>query len=508
MSINLGLDGLRKAVIRASLFLNDLPGETHSLGNAMFQQRVALTASATRTRNATRNSKSALKASKERLQEIRITEALERPQRARDNLNKAQQRFTLGQSKVQQRYQAGQGVVDKIGAVSGQAMSVARQGAKLLQPGYQALTAQPAAATSRGAESSPAAGSPPMRAAASADNLAGDIARLNGAIDAISIGIFQQLDGTLRSLTQTATGLLGSVDRWIQANPALAGGIAQLVAGGVILIGALGAIGSVVAPVLSGLNLLIAGAGMLSSVFTFAGGAITAALGAITLPIAGIALAVAAGVALIYQYWEPISAFFAGVMSGIGSALAPVAQFFAPFKPVFDWVGAGIAGLYDGFKRLMQPISLTGEALNKIGGAGEWIGKALGDAFMLPLKIFNDLSSGIIGLMEKLGVIDKKSADAQASLSDQPPEQPPLSALGGAGESFPQSEFPVALGGARYKPVTATTSSSSQQNTFNSSYVINVPAGMGEADVRTLIENHEQQTRARAAISQRSSYLG
>lgn len=398
MSINLGLDGLRKAVIRASLFLNDLPGETHSLGNAMFQQRVALTASATRTRNATRNSKSALKASKERLQEIRITEALERPQRALDNLNKAQQRFTLGQSKVQQRYQAGQGVVDKIGAVSGQAMSVARQRAKLLQPGYQALTVQPAAATP-GAEPSPAAGLPPTRAAASADNLAGDIARLNGAIEAISIAIFQQLDGTLSSLTQTATGLLGSVDRWIQANPALAGGMAQLVAGGVILVGALGAIGSVVAPVLSGLNLLIA-------------------------------------------------------------------------------------------------------------GAGEWIGKALGDAFMLPLKIFNDLSSGIIGLMEKLGLIDKKSADAQASLRDQTPAQPPLSALGGAGESFPQSEFPVALGGARYKPVTATTSSSSQQNTFNSSYVINVPAGMGEADVRTLIENHEQQTRARAAISQRSSYLG
>lgn len=30
MSINLGLDGLRKAVIRANLFLNDLPGETQS----------------------------------------------------------------------------------------------------------------------------------------------------------------------------------------------------------------------------------------------------------------------------------------------------------------------------------------------------------------------------------------------------------------------------------------------------------------------------------------------
>lgn len=49
MSINLGLDGLRKAVIRANLFLNDLPGETQSLGLAMFQQRVALRASAERT---------------------------------------------------------------------------------------------------------------------------------------------------------------------------------------------------------------------------------------------------------------------------------------------------------------------------------------------------------------------------------------------------------------------------------------------------------------------------
>lgn len=121
MSINLGLDGLRKAVIRANLFLNDLPGETQSLGLAMFQQHVALRASAERTRAATRNSKSALNASRERLQVIRVTEAHERPQRVRNNLNKAQQRFQLRQGKVQQRFQAGQGVVDKIGAVSSQA---------------------------------------------------------------------------------------------------------------------------------------------------------------------------------------------------------------------------------------------------------------------------------------------------------------------------------------------------------------------------------------------------
>ena len=592
MKSTLGLDGLRKAVIRASLFLNDLPGETRSLGHAMLQQREALTASVTRSRTEKRNGpsarrggpapqqatpltdvtrrsgplKSALETPQKHVnarqkvmdkigspsarrggqaprQDIPLADATRRPDPLKSTLETSRQPVNARQKVMdkigsqssrrdsqapqqatpltdatprpdtlknalqtsRQRYQAGQGVVDKIGTVSSQAMGVARQGAKLLQPGYQALTAQPAAAT-QGAETSPAAGPQPAPAAASADNLAGDIARLNGATDAISIAIFQQLDGTLRNLTQTATGLLGSVDRWIQDNPALASGIVQLVAGGGMLVGALGAIGSVVAPVLSGLNLLVAGADMLSSIFTVAGGAIAAALGAVTLPIAGIALAVAAGVAVIYKYWEPISTFFAGVMTGIGSALAPVAEFFAPFKPVFDWVGDGIATLYDGFKRLMEPVTLTGEALKNIGGAGEGIGKALGDAFMLPLKIFNDLRSGILGLMEKLGIIDKKSATAKASLSALPSEPPPLSALGGAGEHFPEPSSPVAFGGARYQPVTAaTTRQASQQNTFNSSYVINTHPGMSNADVLAMMEQNRQQELFTAGLKQRSS---
>lgn len=500
MSINLGLDGLRKAVIRSNLFLNDLPGETKALGNAMFQQRVELLASANRARAQKRNDKSARVASKERLQEIRSAENAQRSQSLKPQLKS-------GIEKSLQRYRAGQGVVDKIGAVSGQAMGVARQGARLLKPGYQALTASSKAQLQNTAPSS-ASGALP----ATVDNLAGDIAQLNSAMDAISVDIFIQLDGTLRSLTKTATGMLRGVDQWIQDNPALAGGITQLIAGGGLLIAALGGIGSVVVPVLSGLNLLITGAGLLSSVFTFAGGAIATALAGVSLLTmgiaAGIAVLVGIGVALIYKYWEPISAFFAGVMTGIGAALSPLKDFFAPFENMFDGISQQASELYARFKTWLEPVHMTGEALNKIGGAGEWIGKALGDAFMAPLNILRDMREGIDWVLEKLGIVDKKSSDAKASLNDDPPTQRSSVFLGGADYVSSDGPSSVAFGGASYKPVTAGSISNSQQNTFNSHYVINVPASMGEAEVRTMIDNHQQQTQARAAINQRSGFWG
>lgn len=217
MSINLGLDGLRKAVIRSNLFLNDLPGETKSLGNAMFQQRIALKAATLSDEVNQRHRKEGLKLSEERLQQI----ARQRTDERRQQASERRQTLSKGMDNVGQRYQAGQAVVDKVSSVSSRAMGVASFGAKLLKPGYEQATA----------------GTAPVSAASGAavvpqaDNLAGDIGQLNAAIDGISLTVFTQLDGTLRSLTQTATGLLTGVDQWIQDNPTLAGGITQLVAG-------------------------------------------------------------------------------------------------------------------------------------------------------------------------------------------------------------------------------------------------------------------------------------
>ncbi|NNS08065.1 phage tail tape measure protein [Erwinia sp. JH02] len=494
MSINLGLDGLRKAVIRSNLFLNDLPGETKSLGNAMFQQRIALKAATLSDEVNQRHRKEGLKLSEERLQQI----ARQRTDERRQQASERRQTLSKGLDNVGQRYQAGQAVVDKVSSVSSRAMGVASFGAKLLKPGYEQATAGTAAVSA----ASGAAVAP------QADNLAGDIGQLNAAIDSISLTVFTQLDGTLRSLTQTATGLLTGVDQWIQDNPTLAGGITQLVAGGGLLIAALGGIGSVVVPVLSGLNLLMAGAGILSGVFTFAGGAIVAALGAITLPV-GIAIAAIVGAAaLIYQYWEPLSAFFGGVVEGISAVLTPLFEAFKPLTVIFDEAGKQIDSAFDSIKAFFSPIEMTAQKLEQLGNLGRFVGEALVNGLSLPLTILRTLGGKVSWLLEKLGLADKKAADADALLDDDPSAQRPSVALGGADFAAPDTPAPVAFGGARYQPVTAGSASNSQQNTFNSSYVINVPTSMGEAEVRTMIDNHQQQTQARAAINQRSSFWG
>lgn len=484
MSINLGLDGLRKAVIRASLIIDELPGKTRDLGDAMVQQRIALKAATQTSEFSQRKRKEGLKLSQERMQQIARSEASERRQTLKNRLGR-----------TAQRYQAGQGVAEKVSNVSSQAMSVVTSGAKLLKPGYKQATAT--------APDEPGYARQGHSLAPAADNLAGDIGQLNVAIDAISLTVFTQLDGMLRSLTQTATGLISSIDRWIQDNPALAGGITQLVACGGLLIAALGGIGSVVVPVLSGLNLLMAGAGVLSSVFTFAGGAIAAALGAITLPVGIAVAAVVAAAALIYQYWEPLSAFFSGVIDGVKVALAPLFEAFKPLKPIFDEVSALIALAFDKIKSFFSPIAMTAEKLEQLGNLGNFVGQALVKGLSLPMTILRSLGGMISGLLEKLGLIDKKSADAAESLPGEWSEQRSLPVPGGAGYRSLDTPYTAAPGGS-YKPVTSG-STNSQQNTFNSSYVINTHSGMSDADVLAMIERNRQQERLAAELKQRSS---
>lgn len=494
MSINLGLDGLRNAVIRANLFISELPAKTRDLGAAMVQQRIALKAASRSDEVIQRLREQGLKLSEERLQQIARQQADERRQQASER----RQALSKGMDNVGQRYQAGQAVVDKVSSVSSQAKGVASMGAKLLEPGYeQATTGTAQVGKTSGAVIAP-----------QTDNLAGDIGQLNAAIGSISLTVFTQLDGTLRSLTQTATGLLSGVDQWIQDNPTLAGGITHLVAGGGLLIAALGGIGSVVVPVLSGFNLLMAGAGILSSVFTFAGGAIAAALGAITLPV-GLAIAAIVGAAaLVYQYWEPLSAFFGGVVQGISAVLTPLFDAFKPLKVIFDEAGKQIDAAFDKIKAFFAPVQMTAEKLEQLGNLRRFVGEALVNGLSLPLTILRTLGGKVSWLLEKLGLADKKTADAEASLNNDPPAQRSSVFLGGADYVSSDGPSPVAFGGASYKPVTAGSISNSQQNTFNSSYVINVPASMGEAEVRTMIDNHQQQTQARAAINQRSSFWG
>ncbi|HBI9747558.1 TPA: phage tail tape measure protein, partial [Escherichia coli] len=144
------------------------------------------------------------------------------------------------------------------------------------------------------------------------DNLGGDFKEFQSAYEAVGTDLFDQQEGALRKLTQTATKYVLKLDGWIQKNKSLASTIG-IIAGGVLaLTGIIGAIGLVAWPVITGINAIIAAAGAMGAIFTTVGSAVMTAIGAISWPVVAVVAAIVAGALLIRKYWEPVSAFFGG----------------------------------------------------------------------------------------------------------------------------------------------------------------------------------------------------
>jgi TP901 family phage tail tape measure protein len=241
------------------------------------------------------------------------------------------------------------------------------------------------------------------------DNLGGDFKEFQSAYEAVGTDLFDQQEGSLRKLTQTATQYVLKLDVWIQKNKGLATTIGIIAGGALALIGIIGGIGLVAWPVVMGINAIIAAAGVMGTVFTVAGTAIVTALGAITWPIVAVGAAIVAGALLIRKYWEPISAFFSGVIEGIMSAFAPIGEMFAPLAPIFDGLGEKLRGVWQWFRDLIAPVKATQETLDSCKNVGVMFGQALASALMAPLNVFNKLRSGVDWLLEKLGIINKES---------------------------------------------------------------------------------------------------
>ncbi|HCK7295607.1 TPA: phage tail tape measure protein [Enterobacter cloacae] len=243
------------------------------------------------------------------------------------------------------------------------------------------------------------------------DNLGGDFKEFQSAYEAVGTDLFDQQEGSLRKLTQTATQYVLKLDGWIQKNKGLATTIGVIAGGGLALIGVLGGIGLIAWPVVTGINAIIAAAGFLGTTLAAMGSAIVSVLVALTWPIVAVGAAIVAGALLIRKYWEPISAFFSGVVEGLKAAFAPVAEIFSPLTPVFDSFMEKLRGVWQWFKDLIAPVKSTQETLDSCKNAGVMFGQALADALMLPLKSFKTLRTGVNWLLEKLGVIKKESDD-------------------------------------------------------------------------------------------------
>ncbi|HHZ6756391.1 TPA: phage tail tape measure protein, partial [Escherichia coli] len=300
------------------------------------------------------------------------------------------------------------------------------------------------------------------------DNLGGDFKEFQSAYEAVGTDLFDQQEGALRKLTQTATKYVLKLDGWIQKNKSLASTIGIIAGGALALTGIIGAIGLVAWPVITGINAIIAAAGAMGAIFTTVGSAVMTAIGAISWPVVAVVAAIVAGALLIRKYWEPVSAFFGGVVEGLKVAFAPVGELFTPLKPVFDWLGEKLQAAWQWFKNLIAPVKATQDTLNRCRDTGVMFGQALADALMLPLNAFNKLRSGIDWVLEKLGVINKES-----DTLDQTAARTHAATYGTGGYIPATSSY---AGYQAYQPVTAPAGRSYVDQSKNE-YHINLTGG-------------------------------
>ncbi|EED0462707.1 phage tail tape measure protein [Escherichia coli] len=264
-----------------------------------------------------------------------------------------------------------------------------------------------------------------------ADNLDGDLKNLDSAWEGLRIRISDLVDGPLRSVTQWLTRVLEKITSLAQAHPVLTRQL--LIAGGALLamtatIGSLSLVIGVLYGKLATLRLgfdiltrsmnvirvLPALWGMVTDSVSLLGGAI----GALFSPVGLIVAALAGAAVLIWKYWDPIRAFFAGVFSGIMERLTPLRETFERFGPVFDAIGSGISLVFNWFKSLLSPMESSKETLDKCTSAGEVFGNVLGGALQLVLTPAKMLLDTLAWILEKLGVLPDEAERARKKIED------------------------------------------------------------------------------------------
>lgn len=264
-----------------------------------------------------------------------------------------------------------------------------------------------------------------------ADNLDGDLKNLDSAWEGLRIRISDLVDGPLRSVTQWLTRVLEKITSLAQAHPVLTRQL--LIAGGALLamtatVGSLSlAIGVLAGPLaklrlgfslltgsMNAVRLLPALWGMVTGSVSLLGGAI----GALFSPVGLIVAALAGAAVLIWKYWDPIRAFFAGVFSGIMERLTPLRETFERFGPVFDAIGSGISQVFNWFKSLLSPMESSKETLDKCTSAGEIFGNVLGGALQLVLTPAKMLLDTLAWILEKLGVLPDEAERARKIIED------------------------------------------------------------------------------------------
>jgi TP901 family phage tail tape measure protein len=229
-----------------------------------------------------------------------------------------------------------------------------------------------------------------------------------------AVTLFSRLSGVI-------SGPLGSVRGWGVVFSTMTGSAGKLAGALSPLRGMLAAAfispGAAVGGIVKGLGSLLlrlsgipAIMGIVSSTLSVLGGALSLLLS----PIGLIGAAFIATGLLIWRFWEPIKAFFAGFFAGVMQALTPFRDAFAGLAPVLDVISNAVSQLWQWFSNLLSPMTTSKETLDKCASAGETFGKVFGLAIqglMLPLA---GLAKMVGWILEKLGLIPSGIEAAKA----------------------------------------------------------------------------------------------
>lgn len=277
-----------------------------------------------------------------------------------------------------------------------------------------------------------------------------------GAVNAFS-SAGETLREPLMDIMLTVSKVVGSVRRWVEANPALVGSIMKVTAAiGALLVvvgGLMLSIGAVLGPMAlvrlsfttlageGGIARLTGGVMRLGGAFQWLAGSpmqallsagrmvfgpLITLLAGISAPVWGlIALFAAAAVAVI-KFWQPIKVFFSGFFTGLMAGLQPITQafnaVFAPLAPIFDSIGNAISGVWEWFTKLLEPIQFSSEALASCTSAGETFGKVVGGAISALTLPIQAVAKGLGWILEKLGAIPDAAKAAQQVAQQMTPE--------------------------------------------------------------------------------------
>ncbi|ELU5591303.1 phage tail tape measure protein [Escherichia coli] len=281
---------------------------------------------------------------------------------------------------------------------------------------------------------------------------------------------FSSLGETLRQplmdIMSMVKGVTGALRRWVEQNPVLAGTLMKVAAATAAITVGLGTLAVAVAAVLGPiavirfalsmlavkalpsaaaaatrtggvLRLLVSGPLAVLRVALFSVGGL---LGALLSPI-GLVVAALAGVAMVvWKYWQPISAFLGGVVEGFKAAAAPILSAFTPLMPIFQWVGDKVRELWGWFTDLLTPVKSTAAELQSAASMGRLFGEMLAEGLNMALHPLESLKSGVVWLLDKLGLVNKEAASARQ------PNQTPATLGGNGSVMLPPGGFPAYAG--------------------------------------------------------------